>query len=123
MKKTLALIGFIVGMLIYATGFLINEPTPVCVSQTHDLIPPKILAESAFVAAVPDVQTVWVGIVASRCSLIFPTGTEVSTIVIAWGPSLVAIIGVLVAATSLTVRLGARRQMNYRAATASALPG
>ena len=52
-KRTLALIGFVVGMLIYATGFLINEPTPVCVSQTEDLIPPTILTESAFVTSLP----------------------------------------------------------------------
>lgn len=122
-KRTLALIGFVVGMLIYATGFLIDEPTPVCVSQPEDLIPPTILTESAFVTALPDAQTIWVGIVASRCSLIFPTGAEASTIVIAWGPSLVAITGVVVAATSLTLCLTARRQMDYRVTKTSSLPG
>lgn len=106
MRKALALLGLVVGLVVYVAAFFINAPIEVC--SSHPIIPPSILAESGFVASVPSFQNSWVVIVASRCELTYLTGTHTSTLVIEWGPSALAIAGLIVAASSLWIWLGYR---------------
>ncbi|SDD44529.1 hypothetical protein [Rhodococcus tukisamuensis] len=107
MRKALALLGIAAGLVVYIAAFFVNAPIEVCISQP--IIPPSILAGADSVVASPALfRKAWVVIVASRCELTFPaTGTHVSTLVIEWGPSALAVAGLIGAASSLWIWLGA----------------
>lgn len=107
MRKALGLLGIGVGLVVYVAAFFVIAPIEVCASQP---IPPSVLAGADSVVASPAIfRKAWVVIVASRCELSFPaTGTHTSTLVIEWGPSALAIAGLIAAASSLWVWLGDR---------------
>ncbi|TJZ76081.1 hypothetical protein FCG67_18920 [Rhodococcus oryzae] len=103
MRKALALLGIAASLVVYIAAFSVNAPIEVCISQP--IIPPSMLAGGDPVVASPaNFQKAWVVIVASRCELTFPaTGTHASTLVIEWGPSALAIAGLIGAASSLWI--------------------
>lgn len=110
MRKALALLGIAAGLIVYIAAFFINAPTEVCVTQPP---PPSAFAPGADSAiATPAISNkVWVVLVASRCELTYPaTGLHTSDLIVEWGPSAIAIAGLLGAASALWIWLGYRAE-------------
>ncbi|MDH6678630.1 hypothetical protein M2284_002843 [Rhodococcus sp. LBL1] len=108
MRKALALLGIFAGLAVYIAAFFINAPIEVCISQP---IPPSAIVPGAIgVEASPAIfSKAWVVLVASRCDLTYPaTGTHTSNLIVEWGPSALAIAGLVAAASSLWIWLGYR---------------
>ncbi|WFR70894.1 hypothetical protein P9209_15725 [Prescottella defluvii] len=108
MRKALALLGIVAGLVVYIAAFFINAPTEVCITQP---IPPAAIPPGATsVVATPAISSkAWVVLVASRCDLTYPaTGIHTSDLVVEWGPSALAVAGLIGAASSLWIWLGYR---------------
>ncbi|WP_242676934.1 hypothetical protein [Rhodococcus sp. ABRD24] len=110
MRKALALLGIAAGLIVYVAAFFINAPIEVCIVQPT---PPSAIPPGADgVVASPAISSkVWVVLVASRCELTYPaTGIHTSDLIVEWGPSAIAIAGLLGAASALWVWRGYRAE-------------
>jgi len=100
-----ALTGIVVGVVVYGAAFFINAPIEVCM----DRVIPGAAEAGLSVATAARFSKTWVGIVASRCELTFTSGVHVDDLVVEWGPSCIAIVGLVVAVFSLWIWLRLRR--------------
>ncbi len=108
MRKAHALLCIFAGLAVYVAAFVINAPTEICITQPT---PSAAFAPGANSAiATPAVSSkVWVVLVASRCEETYPaTGLHTSDLIVEWGPSTLAITGLIVAASALWIWLGYR---------------
>lgn len=108
MRKTLALLGILAGLAIYIAAFFINAPTEICITQPT---PPAAFAPGANSAvATPAISSkAWVVLVATRCEETYPaTGLHTSNLIVEWGPSAIAITGLIAATSALWIWLGYR---------------
>ncbi|QCQ91172.1 hypothetical protein [Rhodococcus sp. SGAir0479] len=108
MRKTLALFGIAAGLTVYVAAFFINAPIEVCTTQP---IPPSAFTPGADgVVATPAISSkVWVVLVATRCESTYPaTGIHTSDLIVEWGPSTLAVAGLVAAASALWIWLGYR---------------
>jgi len=103
--RVFALIGIAVGVVVYGAAFFINAPIKVCMDQ----VTPGAAESGLWVATAASFSKTWVGIVASRCEMTFTPGVHVDDLVVEWGPSFVAIAGLIVAVFSLWIWLRVRR--------------
>lgn len=92
-----ALAGVAVGLILYVAAFVITAPAEVCMTRLAS----SMTGSEAMIATSASAGKQWVGIVASRCQWTFATwphaGASVSERVVEWGPSVVAIVGLVVA--------------------------
>lgn len=108
MRKALALLSIFAGLAIYIAAFFINAPTEICASQPT---PPAAFAPGAnsAVATPATSSKVWVVLVATRCEETYPaTSLHTSDLIVEWGPSAIAITGLIAAASALWIWLGHR---------------
>lgn len=95
--RVFALAGVAVGLILYVAAFFITAPTEVCMTRLTS----HMTGSEAVVATSASAGKQWVGIVASRCQWTFATGphagASVSEHVVEWGPSALAIVGLVVA--------------------------
>ena len=103
--RVVALIGIAVGVVVYGAAFFIDAPIEVCM----DRVIPGAAESGVREATAARFSTTWVGIVASRCELTFTSGVHVDDLVVEWGPSCIAIAGLVVAVLSLWIWLRLRR--------------
>lgn len=89
--------GAAVGLILYMAAFFITAPTEVCMTRLTS----SMSGSEAVVATSASADKQWVGIVASRCQWTFATGphagASVSEHVVEWGPSTLAVVGLVVA--------------------------
>ena len=89
--------GAAVGLILYVAAFVITAPTEVCGARLTS----HMTGSEAVIATSASAGKQWVGIVASRCQWTFATGphagASVSERVVEWGPSALAIVGLVVA--------------------------
>lgn len=89
--------GVAVGLILYVAAFVIAAPTEVCMTRLAS----SMTGSEAVIATSASAGRQWVGIVASRCQWTFATGphagASVSERVVEWGPSALAIIGLVLA--------------------------
>ncbi|WP_413769012.1 hypothetical protein [Rhodococcus pyridinivorans] len=101
-----ALVGIAVGVVVYGAAFFINASIEVCM----DRVIPGAAESGLREATAASFSKTWVGIVASRCEMTFAPGVHVDDLVVEWGPSLLAIAGLIVAVFSLWIWLRLRRE-------------
>lgn len=110
-RRVLALIGIAAGLVVYVASFFINAPIEVCAAQP----PPAEWDRTAPLEAIAvDSSKSWVFIVATRCNQTYADGTHTSNLVVEWGPSVLAIAGLVVAASALWIWLGSRARSRPR---------
>lgn len=99
--KAFAPAGVAVGLILYVAAFFITAPTEVCMTRLAS----SMTGSEAVIATSASAGKQWVGIVASRCQWTFATGPHagafVSERVVEWGPSALAIVGLVVAAAGV----------------------
>ncbi|TWH52622.1 hypothetical protein L612_002000000330 [Rhodococcus rhodochrous J38] len=95
--KAFAPAGVAIGLIVYVAAFFITAPAEVCGARLTS----HMTGSEAVIATSASAGKQWVGIVASRCQWTFATGPDagasVSERVVERGPSVVAIIGLVVA--------------------------
>lgn len=95
--RVFALAGAAVGVILYVAAFFITAPTEVCMTRLAS----NMTGSEAVIATSASADKQWVGIVASRCQWTFATGPHagafVSERVVEWGPSALAIVGLVLA--------------------------
>ena len=97
--RVVALIGVAVGAVVYGAAFFVNAPIEVCIDQAT----PGAAEAGSREATAASFSKTWVGIVGSRCELAFTSGVHVDDLVVEWGPSGLAIVGLVVAVVSLGI--------------------
>ncbi|NKR26046.1 hypothetical protein [Prescottella equi] len=110
MRTAVALLAIAAGLVVYVAAFFINAPIEVCIVQPT---PPAAIPPGAdSVVATPAISSkVWVVLVATRCELTYPaTGIHTSDLIVEWGPSAIAVAGLLGAASALWIWLGYRAE-------------
>lgn len=117
-RRVAVLIGIVVGVVMHVGAFSINAPIAVCASESFSL-PPDLAGAGVAIATTADFRKEWAVIVVSRCDLTFTTGTHTSNVVVEWGPSVIAITGLVLATASLSVWLDIRARDAKKAGNAS----
>ncbi|NMM92624.1 hypothetical protein B2J88_51840 [Rhodococcus sp. SRB_17] len=81
-------------------------------------VPPDLAGAEVAIATAADFHKEWAVIVASRCDLTFTTGAHTSKLIVEWGPSGIAIAGLIIATASLSVWLDIRARDAKKATNA-----
>jgi len=96
--------GVVVGLILYVAAFVITTPTEVCMTRLTS----HLTGSEAMIATSASAGKQWAGIVATRCQWTFATephtGASVSERVVEWGPSALAILGLVVAVAGVWIR-------------------
>lgn len=96
-SRALALAGIAIGLVLYVAAFFINTSIKVCMTRLTS----GLSGSDVVVATSARASKEWAGVVASRCDWTFATGphagASVSERVVEWGPSALAVVGVVAA--------------------------